>query len=157
MSIIDKLKNKAGGRNKKSDKRLRTWNKAIWVLDGIALVAGLTLAIGIGGNIAFFALVDAVLLRQLPLAGADRHGPRACPDRIRTGQLDGSGEQIEAKQAVDPGRSECFAIFEDRLRAQDRADCAQDDVHQHGCNGQRGPSGPAIRIRDPQQTADSSE
>ena len=41
MSIIDKLKNKAGGRNKKSDKRLRSWNKAIWVLDGIALVAGL--------------------------------------------------------------------------------------------------------------------
>ena len=37
-----------------------------------ALIAGLTLAIGIGGNVAFFTLIDRVLLRQLPLAGADR-------------------------------------------------------------------------------------
>lgn len=37
-----------------------------------ALIAGLTLAVGIGGNVAFFALVDTVLLRQFPWAGADR-------------------------------------------------------------------------------------
>jgi hypothetical protein len=35
-------------------------------------LACLTLAIGIGGNVAFFTLVDGVLLRQLPDAGADR-------------------------------------------------------------------------------------
>jgi len=37
-----------------------------------ATVACLTLAIGIGGNVAFFTFVDGVLLRQLPVAGADR-------------------------------------------------------------------------------------
>ena len=37
-----------------------------------ALIAGLTLAAGIGGNITFFTLVDGVLLRQLPIAGAER-------------------------------------------------------------------------------------
>jgi predicted permease len=37
-----------------------------------AALACLTLAVGIGGNVAFFTLVDGVLLRQLPVAGADR-------------------------------------------------------------------------------------
>ena len=37
-----------------------------------SFIAGLTLAAGIGGNITFFTLVDGVLLRQLPIAGAER-------------------------------------------------------------------------------------
>jgi predicted permease len=37
-----------------------------------ATIACITLAVGIGGNVAFFTLVDGVLLRQLPVAGADR-------------------------------------------------------------------------------------
>jgi len=37
-----------------------------------SIIAGLTLAVGIGGNVAFFTLIDGVLLRQLPIARADR-------------------------------------------------------------------------------------
>ena len=36
------------------------------------IVAALTLAIGIGGNVTFFALVDGVLIRPYPYAGAAR-------------------------------------------------------------------------------------
>ncbi|HEU4914423.1 MAG TPA: hypothetical protein VFT16_03415 [Candidatus Saccharimonadales bacterium] len=36
MSILGKIRNKADSRSKKSDSRLRSWNKAIWIFDGIA-------------------------------------------------------------------------------------------------------------------------
>src|SRR4051812_39224383 len=39
---------------------------------GFAVVAALTLALGIGANSAIFALVDATLLRPLPFASPDR-------------------------------------------------------------------------------------
>jgi len=39
---------------------------------GFALVAVLTLAVGIGANIAVFSVVDAILIEPLPFADPDR-------------------------------------------------------------------------------------
>src|SRR5207245_9243369 len=39
---------------------------------GFAVVAALTIALGVGGTTAMFAVVDAVLLRPLPYAEPDR-------------------------------------------------------------------------------------
>jgi len=47
---------------------IRTWTRR----PGFALVAILTLAIGLGANTAMFSIVNAVLLRPLPYAHADR-------------------------------------------------------------------------------------
>ena len=46
--------------------------RQLWRAPGFAVVAAITLALGIGANSAIFALVDATLLRPLPFPDADR-------------------------------------------------------------------------------------
>ena len=46
-----------------------------------AIVAILSLALGIGANTAIFTLIDQILLRKLPVRAPTRKGPPFCPRR----------------------------------------------------------------------------
>ncbi|MGH9160121.1 MAG: hypothetical protein ACRD2X_09065 [Vicinamibacteraceae bacterium] len=47
---------------------LRAAIRALWATPLVSLVVILSLALGLGANIAIFSLVDSLLLRTLPVA-----------------------------------------------------------------------------------------
>src|SRR5213080_3358831 len=73
---------------------------------GFTAVAVLTLALGIGANTAIFSLIDAVMLRMLPVQKAEelveivRHDPRWGEQAYYTNPL---WEQVRDRQDVFSG------------------------------------------------------
>src|SRR5499426_516192 len=76
---------------------LRYGARMLWKKPGFTLIAALTLSLGIGANTAIFSLIDAMLLRMLPVKN---------PERLA---LFGSGESQGVTIGFPNGRTELFS------------------------------------------------
>src|SRR5262245_63999962 len=78
---------------------LRYGARMLWKRPGFTLIAALTLSLGIGANTAIFSLIDAMLLRMLPVKN---------PERLA---LFGSGESQGVTIGFPNGRTELFSFL----------------------------------------------
>src|SRR5262245_38136983 len=76
---------------------LRFGARMLWKKPGFTLISALTLSLGIGANTAIFSLIDAVLLRTLPVRE---------PERLA---LFGAGESQGISMGFPNGITELFS------------------------------------------------